>query len=142
MGSQLAMPKVSFAHIGLSVADLDRQRRFYIGAFGFHQEHQTELPAAGIRIALLGGPGGAAIELTEHVGSAPQHFADPVEGAGVQGYFHWALTVDDLDEAISAAVACGALVVFPPSPAQRPGIRFAYLADPEGNLIELLQHTH
>jgi catechol 2,3-dioxygenase-like lactoylglutathione lyase family enzyme len=136
------MSTVSFDHIGLSVADLARQRRFYIEAFGFHDIHRTELPEAGIRIALLSGPGGTSIELTERAGSAPQHFADPVEGAGVQGYFHWALTVDDLEAAMSTAVACGARALSSPAPARRPGIRFAYLADPEGNLVELLQHTH
>ncbi|MEU0038769.1 VOC family protein [Streptomyces sp. NPDC006333] len=136
------MVTVSFDHIGLSVANLDRQRRFYSQAFGFYDQHRTELPDAGIRIALLSGPGGAALELTERAGSVPQHFADPFDGAGVQGYFHWALTVDDLDTAIATAVACGARTVSHPAMARRPGIRFAYLADPEGNLIELLQHTH
>lgn len=135
------MSPASFDHVGLSVADLDRQRRFYAEAFGFQETHHTHIPEAGIRIALLSGPGGAAIELTERPGSVPQHFADPVEGAGVQGYFHWALTVDDLDEVMATAVASGARAVVPPTPARRPGIRFAYLADPEGNLVELLQHT-
>jgi catechol 2,3-dioxygenase-like lactoylglutathione lyase family enzyme len=135
------MSTVSFDHVGLSVADLDRQRRFYIEAFGFHDEHHTQIPDAGIRIALLSSPDGTAVELTERAGSAPQHFADPVEGAGTQGYFHWALTVDDLDGTITAAVAHGARTITRPAPARRPGIRYAYLADPEGNLIELLQHT-
>ncbi|MDT0467202.1 VOC family protein [Streptomyces gibsoniae] len=136
------MSTVSFDHIGLSVADLDRQRRFYIEAFGFRERHRTEIPEAGIRIVLLIGPGGASIELTERAGSVPQYFADPVEGAGVQGYFHWALTVDDLEAAVATALACGARTVSPPAPARRPGIRFTYLADPEGNLVELLQHPH
>ena len=135
------MSTISFDHIGLSVADIERQRRFYIDAFGFQDEHRTEIPDAGIRIALLSRPGGTAVELTQRADSAPQHFADPVEGAGVQGYFHWALSVDDLDAAIDTAVACGARSISRPSPARRPGIRFAYVADPEGNLIELLQHT-
>ncbi|MEN1889715.1 VOC family protein [Streptomyces mirabilis] len=136
------MSTVLFDHIGLSVDDLERQLRFYIEAFGFRDQHRSEIPAAGIRMAVLSNPAGGAIELTERVGSAPQHFADPFEGAGVQGYFHWALTVDDLDTTIATAVACGARAISPPAPARRPGIRFAYVADPEDNLIELLQHTH
>lgn len=43
---------------------------------------------------------------------------------------------------IAAAVTCGARIVSRPAMARRPGIRFAYVTDPEGNLIELLQHTH
>jgi catechol 2,3-dioxygenase-like lactoylglutathione lyase family enzyme len=136
------MAVVSFEHIGLSVADLERQCRFYSEAFGFCETHRTEIPGAGVRIALLSGPGGAAVEFTERADSAPQHFADPFEGAGIQGYFHWALTVDDLDTALASAVRHSARTVSQPAPARRPGIRFAYVADPEGNLIELLQHTH
>jgi catechol 2,3-dioxygenase-like lactoylglutathione lyase family enzyme len=41
-----------FHHIGLSVADLDRQCRFYSLAFGFREEYRTEIPEAGIRISL------------------------------------------------------------------------------------------
>ncbi|PWI19391.1 glyoxalase [Streptomyces sp. Act143] len=136
------MSTVTFDHIGLSVADLDRQCRFYAAAFGLHETHRDEIPGAGIRIALLSGPGAVAVEFTERAGSVPQHFSGPLEGAGVQGYFHWALTVDDLEAALGAAVAHGARVVSPPARARRPGIGFAYVADPEGNLIELIQHTH
>lgn len=128
-----------FHHVGLSVADLDRQCRFYSQAFGFREEYRTEIPEAGTRISLLSGPSGAALELTECAGSAPQHFTDPVDGARTQGYFHWALTVSDLEDALGTAVAHGARVVSPPMPNRRADARFAYLADPEDNLIELLQ---
>jgi lactoylglutathione lyase/glyoxylase I family protein len=131
----------SFHHIGLSVADLDRQCRFYTRAFGFREEYRSAIPEAGIRISLLTGPGGAALELTERAGSAPQRFGDPVDGAGTQGYFHWALTVDDLDTVLTTAAAHGGRTVTPPAPARRPGSRFAYLADPEDNLVELRQAT-
>ncbi|NUP47860.1 MAG: VOC family protein [Catenulispora sp.] len=135
------MSGIAFDHVGLSVADLDRQSRFYVQAFGFVETHRAEIPEADVRIALLTSPGGAAVEFTERARSAPQHFADPMEGAGIQGYFHWALTVDDLGAVISEAVAQGARVVTQPAAARRPGIRFAYVADPEGNLVELIQHT-
>jgi len=71
--------------------------------------------------------------------SAPQTFSDPLDGAGVQGYFHWALYVDDLDEAVAAVIAAGARKVSGPAGAARPGARFAYVHDPEGNLLELIQ---
>jgi catechol 2,3-dioxygenase-like lactoylglutathione lyase family enzyme len=130
----------SFHHIGLSVADLDLQCRFYSRAFGFREEYRTEIPEAGIRICLLAGPGGA-LELTESAGSAPQHFTSPADGARTQGYFHWALTVPNLDDALTTAVAHGAQVISEPRPTRRADARFAYLADPEHNLIELLQPT-
>ncbi|WUD77474.1 VOC family protein [Streptomyces sp. NBC_00510] len=129
----------SFHHIGLSVADLDRQCRYYTEAFGFQEEYRTVIPEAGVRISFLTGPGGAALELTERAGSTPQRFGDPLDGAGTQGYFHWALTVDDLGAVLAAAAAHGGRTVTPPAPALRPGTRFAYLADLEDNLIELRQ---
>jgi catechol 2,3-dioxygenase-like lactoylglutathione lyase family enzyme len=135
-----AMSVVSFDHVGLSVADLERQRRFYTDALGLHEAHYCELAEAGIRISLLRGPDGAALELTERAGSTPQRFADPVEGAGTQGYFHWALAVDDLEATIAATLAAGARSLSQPAPARRPGVLFAYIADPEDNLIELIQH--
>ncbi|MGW4596288.1 SDR family NAD(P)-dependent oxidoreductase [Streptomyces sp. NPDC004457] len=62
-------------------------------------------------------------------GSVPQRFADHIQSAGVQGCFHWDLAVDDLTAAVARAVDRGARVVVRASPAQRPGTRFAYVAD-------------
>jgi catechol 2,3-dioxygenase-like lactoylglutathione lyase family enzyme len=37
------------------------------------------------------------------------------------------------------AVAAGARALREPGPSPEPGVRFAFLADPEGNLIELVE---
>jgi catechol 2,3-dioxygenase-like lactoylglutathione lyase family enzyme len=129
-----------FDHVGLSVADLDAQRRFYTDALGLAElEEHVELPGAGVRTAILRAPSGLKIELIERAGSVPQTFSDPLDGAGVQGYFHWALDVEDLDEAFRSVIAAGACEVSGPAGAVRPGARFAYVHDPEGNLLELIQ---
>ena len=49
-----------------------------------------------------------------------------------------AFDVADLDAAYDRAVARGARPVMPPCPSPEPGVRMAFVADPEGNLIELL----
>jgi catechol 2,3-dioxygenase-like lactoylglutathione lyase family enzyme len=49
-----------------------------------------------------------------------------------------AIDVTDLDGAFDRAVARGARPVMPPCPSPEPGVRMAFVADPEGNLIELL----
>lgn len=49
-----------------------------------------------------------------------------------------AFDVTDLDGAFDRAVARGARPVMPPCPSPEPGVRMAFVADPEGNLIELL----
>jgi catechol 2,3-dioxygenase-like lactoylglutathione lyase family enzyme len=130
----------TFDHVGLSVADLDAQRRFYAQALGLIDDAgHVEMPDAGIRTAVLRGPTGLQIELIERSGSVPQNFTDAYDGASVQGYFHWALAVADLDESIDGLLTAGATEVSAPAEAIRPGFRFAYVKDPEGNLIELIQ---
>lgn len=56
-----------------------------------------------------------------------------------QGYFSWALEVSDIEKVFEVAIASGATAVSAPKNASRPGVRFAYVQDPEGNFIELLQ---
>jgi catechol 2,3-dioxygenase-like lactoylglutathione lyase family enzyme len=134
------MTTFAFDHVGLSVADLDAQRRFYIQALGLDEQiGHTEIPQAQIRTLILRGPTGLQIELIERGGSVPQEFADAYDGARTQGYFHWALAVDDLEASLHSLLNAGATLVSAPADARRPGFRFAYLKDPEGNLIELIQ---
>jgi lactoylglutathione lyase len=49
-----------------------------------------------------------------------------------------AFDVADLDAGYERAVARGARPVMPPGPSPEAGVRMAFVADPEGNLIELL----
>ncbi|WP_043717299.1 VOC family protein [Kutzneria sp. 744] len=134
------MTRPVFDHVGLSVADLDAQRRFYREALAMTEvEEELALPEAHIRTAILRSADGLKIELIERGGSAPQEFADPFDGAATQGYFHWALTVADLDATFAHLLRSGATEVSAPAPAVRPGARFAYVKDPEGNLLELIQ---
>jgi catechol 2,3-dioxygenase-like lactoylglutathione lyase family enzyme len=111
------MTTARFDHVGVSVADLDVQKKFYGAALGLTEvEEHLELPDAGVRTAILRGPGGLKIELIERNGSKPQEFADAFDGAGVQGYFHWALYVDDLAESFATILAAGATTVSEPAP--------------------------
>jgi catechol 2,3-dioxygenase-like lactoylglutathione lyase family enzyme len=129
-----------FDHVGLSVADLDRQRDFYARALGLTEiEEQLELPEAQIRTAILRAPDGLKLELIERGGSEPQEFATPYDGAAIQGYFHWALSVDNVDATFAQLLDAGATEVSAPAAAARSGARFAYVKDPEGNLLELIQ---
>jgi catechol 2,3-dioxygenase-like lactoylglutathione lyase family enzyme len=129
----------SYDHVGLSVANLDSQRRFYTEAFALHEQNYAELAHPRTRIAFLRAATGLAIELVERAGSAQHRSQNALEGAGLQSYFHWALAVTDLEDAIATAVAAGAELISAPAKAQRPGIHFAYIQDPEGNLIELVE---
>ncbi|WP_326948978.1 VOC family protein [Amycolatopsis sp. NBC_01307] len=132
---------IRFHHVSVSVADLDAQRRWYAGALGFTEVvEEFEVPEAGVRTAVLQTPGGVRIELIARAGSArAETFTDPMDVLRAQGYGHWALEVDDLDDAFAGLTSAGAEPVWPPADAVRPGARFGYVKDPEGNLIELIQ---
>jgi len=62
---------------------------------------------------------------------------DPIAAlrAGVP---HTAWTVDDLDAAHARAVEAGGRSVWAPRDTPEPGLRIAFVADPDGNLVELL----
>jgi catechol 2,3-dioxygenase-like lactoylglutathione lyase family enzyme len=134
------MPRFAFDHVGLSVADLDLQSNFYARALGLTEaEERLDMPPAQVRTVILRNESGLKLELIERGGSTPQSFTDPFDGAGTQGYFHWALYVDDLDSSFMDLLAAGASEVSAPAPAARAGARFAYVKDPEDNLLELIQ---
>jgi catechol 2,3-dioxygenase-like lactoylglutathione lyase family enzyme len=129
-----------FDHVGLSVADLDSQRRFYADALGLTEvEEEFAMPEAHVRSTVLRAVNGLKIELVERGDSGPQEFADAYDGAGTQGYFHWAVYVDDLEAAYRGTLAAGGREVSAPAGGVRAGMRFAYVKDPEGNLLELIQ---
>ena len=133
--------EVRFHHVSLSVADLDAQKRWYQQALGFSEViEQFEVPEPRVRTAVLRAPNGVQVELIERAGSGrTEVFGDPLDTARGQGYGHWALEVDDLEEAYAGLTRAGAQPIWPPAPAVQPGARFAYVKDPEGNLIELIQ---
>jgi catechol 2,3-dioxygenase-like lactoylglutathione lyase family enzyme len=67
----------------------------------------------------------------------PSAWDDPIAAlrAGVP---HTAWTVDDLDAAHARAVEEGGRSVWTPRDTPEPGLRIAFVADPDGNLVELL----
>ena len=130
-----------FHHVSLSVANLDAQRRWYEQALDLREiVEQFTLPDPPVRTVVLRAPNGLRVELIERSGSArPQAFADPLDASRLQGYGHWALEVSHLDQVFAQLIEAGAQPVWPPAPAVEPGARFAYVKDPEGNLLELIE---
>lgn len=128
-------------HTSLSVADLDAQRAWYQRALGLHEvieEFQLDEPA--VRTVVLRSGSGVRLELIERAGARRDRaYADPLDAANTLGFGHWAVSVRDLDVAFTTIVAAGGAAVWPPADAVAPGARFAYVKDPEGNLIELIQ---
>jgi catechol 2,3-dioxygenase-like lactoylglutathione lyase family enzyme len=83
---------------------------------------------------------GSRLELFERPGSAPGiRAATPIEALATRGLRHFALSAPDIQPVFDEALAAGASAVVEPSPSPEPGVRFAFLADPEGNLVELVE---
>ncbi|MGW3649580.1 VOC family protein [Streptomyces sp. NPDC000878] len=127
-------------HVGVNVRDLPAQTAWYQGAFGLKTVFEFHLEGPGLRGVVLEHPDGWRLELLARTGSAPGLRApDPPTAALTEGYGHFAVTTPELDPVHDALVAHGAGEVTKPGPSPEPGVRMAWVSDPEGNLIELIE---
>jgi catechol 2,3-dioxygenase-like lactoylglutathione lyase family enzyme len=128
-----------FDHVGISVADLEAASRWYCRALGLSVEREFTIPGTDLSGVMLQHASGYRIELLHRPGAVPGLQPDSaLTAAGTRGYGHFCLCVDDVDAEFAHLIAAGGTVRMPPVAAPRAGARFAFLADPEGNLIELL----
>jgi len=129
-------------HVGISVADLDAQVSWYQRALGLTIASPFEIPPIGLRGVFLVGPDGVALELLERKGSQPGLNApDAATALLTRGYVHICFRADDVDELHARLVASGATERMAPQEAPEAGVRMSFVADPEGNLIELIDRS-
>lgn len=127
-------------HVGLSVNDLGTSRKWYEENFDLVEEQYFEMKQPEVRAVILAGKNGLRVELIDLNNSKREReYTDPLDASSVQGYGHLAIEVDHLDGVFKSLVEHGARTVSEPSPAVQKGAFFAYVKDPEGNLIELIQ---
>jgi catechol 2,3-dioxygenase-like lactoylglutathione lyase family enzyme len=132
-------------HVGLQVADIDRAGAFYEQALGARwlvlpltfegagAEQAMGVPGVRLRLAMLA-LGGAAIELFEFIGEPAPEWA---RGERTARLPHLAVQVEDTDAALARVEAAGGKRVWPA--VDRFGkARVIYVADPDGNVVELL----
>lgn len=156
-----------FNHIGISVANLTLQRDWYNRTLGFNSLIEVvglmEMPAAPsnsntadsvsepstIQAVQLQNPiTGAVVELIWLSSSTPasRQNASSAAAAAVQGLSHFAYRVPDLNRTIGKLKEDGVNVVQPIAQGapyvNHDQSTFAYISDPEGNLIELIQVEH
>lgn len=132
----------SIDHVGLSVEDLDGQLAWYAAAFGWRIASPFAIPPLGLRGAFVVSDDGQAIELLERRGSASGLRApDPQVALLTRGFGHVCVRVDDTDAWHARLLAAGAQERLAPGDAPEPGVRFSFVADPEGNLVELLDRV-
>jgi catechol 2,3-dioxygenase-like lactoylglutathione lyase family enzyme len=126
-------------HIGLSVADLDSAKRWYSDVLGMTLGFEFELAQFGVRGCFMAGHG-TRVELLQRTGSGGGIGGqDPPQALLTRGYGHVAFATDDLDATFAEVVARGASPVWDPRQSPEPGVRMAFVADLDGNLIELIE---
>lgn len=131
-----------FDHVGLNVADLPAMTRWYTEALDLKVEFEFAIADADFSGVMLRSEQGYRIELLHRAGGRDGlRAANPLEAALTRGYGHFALDVADVDQAYASLVDAGATSRTSPRPSPEPGVRMAYVADPEGNLFELLDRS-
>jgi catechol 2,3-dioxygenase-like lactoylglutathione lyase family enzyme len=126
-------------HVGIVVQNLENSIAWYQQHLGFELLTQYDIPIA--RVAFIA-RGDLRLELFETQDASPM----PVEreqaatNLKIGGINHFALAVDDLDDAVATLTAAGVEIVSPPRdvPDGR-GDRFAFIRDNERMLIEIFQ---
>jgi lactoylglutathione lyase len=132
--------RFSLDHAGIDCADLAAQIEFYSRAFDLEVEVEGDLPEYNFKAAMLHNSDSWHLELFKREGARPRPVPDDPDGQhDVLGISHICVEVSDLDAAHDRLLALGAGSRLPPMPfPMQPGWRLAYLADPEGNLVELI----
>jgi catechol 2,3-dioxygenase-like lactoylglutathione lyase family enzyme len=140
-------------HVGLTVADLDRALEFWCGRLGLRLlDRVTEsgpdiasligVDSAELEIADLDGGDGRIIELIRYIRPTGR----PIRARSSDpGSAHIAVRVDDLDAALARVRGSqGRQISRRPVLLSDPGgpwdgVTCCYIADPDGNILELIQ---
>ena len=127
----MSIAGLRFGHVAFSVADTERSVRWYADALGakkiYHAERQGERP----ELMFLEFANGQCIELFPGGKNQLASPADPI------GYIHFCLVLDNLDQALEHLAKMNV------KPERkfigRAKQRIAFISDPDGNSIELME---
>ncbi len=137
--------RAALDHVGLNVADLAAAEQWYAAAFGYAREFAAAARRLRARHRDAGAPRRAATgsSCCTGPGRGPGLRADtPPEAVLTEGFGHVAFDVDGRRRGRSTGWSrSGARSVMTPRPSPEPGVRMAFVADPEGNLVELLDRS-
>ena len=130
------MVPLAFAHVGVNCRDPVASEAFYTQHFGFKRARVVPL---GDRQILFLKLGEAYLELFQAEGESP---APPPSNDGpiYPGWRHLSFRVDDVDAKL-AEMGSDAKVMLGPLSFDDfiPGWRAAWIADPDGNILEISQ---
>ena len=122
-------------HTMIRVFDLDKSIEFYCGKLGMTLLRRKDYPDGKFTLAFVGygdENANAVIELTHNWGRAEPYDLGT-------GFGHIALGVKDIYGTCAKLAAAGAKIPRPPGPMKHGGSVIAFVEDPDGYKIELIQ---
>src|SRR3954447_13188516 len=131
-------PGMRLDHASLMVSDPEAARQFYVGALGLEEiPRPATFTFPGLWVAI----GDRQLHLIGEAEPGRTRATHPGYGAEelAGGYAsHFALEVDDLETFLTRVKERGVAVVGGPRP-RGDGVLQAYVTDPDGNVVELMQ---
>lgn len=121
-------------HTMLRVGNLDKSIEFYTKAFGMKLLRRNDYPDGKFTLAFIGygdESQNAVIELTHNWGTDSYELGN--------GFGHIALGCDDIYKACEIVRAHGGNIVREPGPMKHGSTIIAFVADPDGYKVELIQ---
>jgi len=121
-------------HTMLRVGDLDRSLTFYTEVLGMRLLRRKDYPDGRFTLAFVGygdESSTAVLELTHNWDTSSYEIGT--------GYGHIALGVDDIQATCDAMAAKGGRVVRPPGAMKHGTTVIAFVEDPDGYKVELIQ---
>lgn len=119
-------------HVAIKVTDLDRSLDYYINKLGFAEMLRLNKDDGSVWLVYL------RITDTQYLEVFPGAENDRAPGWNANGMNHMCLTVDDIDDVLAQVQAAGLTLLLPLKTAID-GNRQAWLEDPDGNRIELME---
>lgn len=124
-----------FSFTKIIVADVDRLFAFYRDVFGMAETARVRQGEGEAELdEIIMGPAGTAYSLPSLVIQRYPNRPIPARGEATLGFI-----VSDIDRTIETALAAGATIDRPIRTATEHSIRVAFIKDPDGHLIEIVQ---
>jgi len=127
----MSIDGLRFGHVAFKVADVEKSIRWYGDAFGAKVIYRIAAGGDRPELMFLEFSKGQCVELFPGGKNMPQSPADPI------GYIHFCLVLNNLEQALEHLAKMGV------SPNRkfigRAKQRIAFVSDPDGNSIELME---
>lgn len=128
---------MAFVHVSIRTRDMEKAIRFYSQFFGMRLAARREIPQNNAEIAFLESEGiQFRLELTWF--KKQERFEQPAYEDRL--FDHLAFTITDMDKTIGDMRRAGITITDEPFSLGPGGSRLAFVEDPDGTLIELIEN--